>query len=423
MNTRKILSELDLAPSKEEMLTLKKSTEDFLVLLGNELKRSKVNAEVFLGGSFAKGTLIKKKVYDVDIFVRFDWEYDAPSVLLEKILNVICKKNNLVLNKIHGSRDYFNIAEGKNMIFEVVPEAKIKRPKEARNVTDLSYFHVNYIKKNMNSKIANEIRIAKAFCHAQRVYGAESYIHGFSGYGLECLIIYYKSFEKMLRELAKAKDRIIIDPARHYKKKEEVLFEMNESKLRGPIILVDPTWKERNVLSALSNETFDKFQKAAKAFLKNPSTKFFIKNEFDYAIIESLAKKNKAEFLKLMIKTDRQAGDIAGTKLKKFADFIVTEIEKYFNVSKWAFEYGDKNSARLYIVLKSRGEIVKIGPPLKMKKHVAAFKKENKKTFEKNGMIHSRIQINFSAEEFIRRFKNKDGKKIKEMGISALNLI
>ena len=34
------------------------------------------------------------------------------------------------------------------------------------------------------------------------------------------------------------------------------MYEINESKLQSPIILVDPTWKERNVLAGLNDESF-----------------------------------------------------------------------------------------------------------------------------------------------------------------------
>ena len=50
---------------------------------------------------------------------------------------------------------------------------------------------------------------------------------------------------------------------------------MNSSKLTSPIILVDPTYKQRNALAALSEETFEKFKQASKKFLKNPSIKYF----------------------------------------------------------------------------------------------------------------------------------------------------
>ena len=36
---------------------------------------------------------------------------------------------------------------------------------------------------------------------------------------------------------------------------------LNASKLNSPIILIDPTYKQRNTLAALSNETFENFKK------------------------------------------------------------------------------------------------------------------------------------------------------------------
>jgi tRNA nucleotidyltransferase (CCA-adding enzyme) len=81
---------------------------------------------------------------------------------------------------------------------------KISKPKEAENITDLSYSHVNYIKKRIkNKKILDEIRIAKAFCYATNTYGAESYIGGFSGYAIELLVYHYGSFLKFIKAISK----------------------------------------------------------------------------------------------------------------------------------------------------------------------------------------------------------------------------
>ena len=51
------------------------------------IKKEKIACEVFIGGSFARGTLIKQRGYDVDIFVRFDWQYEKLSEDLERIIN------------------------------------------------------------------------------------------------------------------------------------------------------------------------------------------------------------------------------------------------------------------------------------------------------------------------------------------------
>ena len=206
-------------------------------------------------------------------------------------------------------------------------------------------------------------------------------------------------------------------------KKNDILFELNESKLHSPVILVDPTWKERNVLAALSQETFKKFQDSAKGFLKSPGKKWFVEDKIDSGALEKEAKKKSSEFLALELKTDKQEGDIAGTKLKKFAVFFEKELNKYFTIIKMEFEYDEKKSAKVYYILKSRKEIIRIGPPIAMKKNVAEFKKRNKNTFVKNNMLHAKIKINFSAKDFLKKWKKDNQKKTKEMDIISIDIL
>jgi tRNA nucleotidyltransferase (CCA-adding enzyme) len=427
MNIKSVLKEvaLGLEIDKKERDFIKNESVKIVSLLKDELKKAKVEAEVFAGGSFAKGTLVKGEFYDVDIFVRFDWRYEDLSSLLSAALTKIAKKNKLKIEKLHGSRDYFRIIKG-NVIFEIVPVTRIKKPKEARNVTDLSYFHVSYVKKKLKGNLAKEVILAKQFCKAQKVYGAESYVNGFSGYALECLIINYKSFEKMLKELVKVKqgERIVIDSAKFYKKKNDVLFEMNESKLGSPVILVDPTWKERNALAALNREAFEKFQEAARAFIKHPSKEFFTIKKFDLKSFQEKAKNDKAEFLKIEISTDRQPGDIAGTKLKKFASYIEKELATRFEIEDRDFDYAGENKATIYLAAKSRGEVIRIGPPVKLEKHAEEYKKQNKNNsvFEKNGVLHARIKVKGTAKSFLGDFAKKFDKTIKSMGIVEMKV-
>ncbi|MEM4259228.1 MAG: nucleotidyltransferase domain-containing protein [Candidatus Pacearchaeota archaeon] len=428
MTIKEVLEEVAerLVIDKKEIERIKKDVENLVSLLKAELSKTKTDADVFVGGSFAKKTLIRGEFYDVDIFVRFDWRYENISSILRKILNNIARKNKLKLEILHGSRDYFRIIK-KNVIFEIIPVTKIKKPKEARNVTDLSYFHVNYVKKKLKKgNLAREVILAKQFCKSQKVYGAESYVNGFSGYALECLIINYNSFEKMLKELVKVKpsERVVIDPEGSYKKKSDVFFEMNESKLNSPIILVDPTWKERNALAALSRETFERFQEAARKFIAKPSKSFFVMEKLDVESMKKKAKSNKAEFVKIELTTNKQPGDIAGTKLKKFASYLEREIVKYFEIIEKEFEYNGENKANLYLIGKSKGEVVRIGPPADLEAHAQAFKKQNRKNkiYEKDGILHAKIKIKGTLKQFIKSFARKFSKTIKSMDVVGIRL-
>jgi tRNA nucleotidyltransferase (CCA-adding enzyme) len=270
-----------------------------------------------------------------------------------------------------------------------------------------------------------ELTIAKKFFKANRLYGAESYIHGFSGYGLECLIIYYKSFEKMLKELVKIKkdERLVVDIKKFYKKKNDVFFELNESKLNSPIILIDPTWKERNVLASLNKETFERFKEVAREFLKKPSENFFYDRGFDEERIKKKAK-NK-EYLHLVLATNRQEGDIAGTKMKKFSELLEKIFGEYFVIIEKDFLYpGEGNSADFYLALASKKEILRAGPPLDKKENVKRFKEVNKKTLIRGNAIYSKIMVDFTAKEFLQKWKqSKEGQlKMVDMGISGIKV-
>jgi len=409
MDIKKILKEqIELIkPEKEISEKINKITKDFCEDLRKKLKRKKIKAEVFVGGSLAKNTLIRKDKYDVDIFVRFDKKYQDKEIsrLLEKVLEKA--------RRIHGSRDYFQKSEGK-IIFEIIPVVKIPKPEQARNITDLSYFHVSYItnKIRKNKKLADEIRLAKTFCYSQNCYGAESYIKGFSGYALELLVCYYGSFLKFVKAV-RDKQQVVIDPAKFYKNKQETMLELNESKLQSPIIFVDPTFKERNALAALSLETFNKFKQICNSFLKNPSEKFFEKQN-----IENELKKKYKDLIITEVKTSKQKGDIAGSKLKKFYDFFIRKAEKNFDIKVNGFEYiENKNMGKIYVSLKQKNEIIISGPPVTAVEHLVKFKKKHRKCFIKKGKVYAKEKT-LSFSRFLENLKKE--KAIKEMGITKI---
>ncbi len=396
--------------NEKGLALINQETRDFLKELSKNLAKSRLEAEAFVGGSLAKGTLIKKDKYDIDIFVRFAKKYEDKKIsyMLSSLL-----KN---AQRIHGSRDYFQV-EKNGLIFEIVPTVKINRPEEARNVTDLSYFHVKYIvgKIKENEKLAEEIMLAKAFCYANSCYGAESYIHGFSGYALELLISYYGSFVKFLSSV-KDKEKIVLDPEKFYDNKNEVLLHLNESKLQSPIIFVDPTFKERNVLAALSKETFEKFKLVATKFLESPGGEFFEKPD-----IEKEMKKKYKSLLIIETSTGRQKGDIAGSKLRRFNEYLKNKLKRENDIKIIEFEYDEKsNTGKNYFVLKPKKEIITEGPPITLAKNLADFKKKHKSCFVKKGKAYAKKKAK-SIEEVVNELK--EDKAVKEMGIIKIKLL
>ncbi len=406
-----ILRQISLIkPTEEEYKKIEEETEKIIKELEDKLKQKKIKADVFIGGSLAKNTLIKKQKYDIDIFVRFDRKYEDEKLsnLLEKVL-----KN---ANKIHGSRDYFQFRKGK-IIFEIIPTFKIAKPEQAKNVTDLSYFHVNYIKDKIkkNRRLADEIRLAKSFCFSQGCYGAESFISGFSGYALELLICHYGSFLNFIKAV-KEKEKIVLDPRKFYKNKKEIMLELNEAKLQSPIVFVDPTFKERNALAALSSETFKKFKETCKNFLIKPGEKFFEKKDLE----KELKKKHK-DIKLIEVKTNRQKGDIAGSKLKKFYEFFIKRAEKHFKIKVKEFLYDEeRNVGKIYLVLKEKKKIIIAGPSVTLVEHLINFKKKHKNCFIKNRKAYA-FEKPISFSKFLENLKKE--KAVKEMGITKVGLV
>ena len=447
MSMKSVLAEelTKISLSSEELLRMNKIARDFIF----SLKAKGVKA--YVGGSLAKGTMIRRDLLseggresgvggrkgrkqDVDIFVVFDYSEDISG--FEKIFKGMDHPTGVplvvglsgstsdgaklpgVLKRVHGSRDYFQIVCD-DFILEVIPVVKNRDPETAENVTDVSLSHVKYVCDAVkeNPKIADEIKLAKAFCQAQKCYGAESYVRGFSGYSLEILVIHFGSFLKFLKNVGRKR---VIDPLKYFKNKAEVLRELNASKLQGPLVLIDPTYKYRNVSAGLGLETFDKFLKIKNEFLRKPSLEYFERRPVDVKALRALVGSkqsavNSRRFVKVALKTDRQEGDIAGTKMKKLLNFFVRELErKQQRVLRKEFDYDGGQSAEGYLVVVEKPDIEVRGPSIGLEDAVKAFKKaKGSRAFVKGKFWWYKEKV--SVESVFELVKKVEG----EMGASG----
>lgn len=391
-------------------------------LFTSKLEKSlkSVGGKIFLGGSFAKGTAVKKKIYDVDVFALFPRNSKDISSLLEKAL----KKMKVKVEKLPGSRDYFGVTVKKGKLsfrIEIVPVVAIKNSEEALNVTDVSPLHVKYIKSQTrkNKKLADDIRLMKSFCYGQDCYGAESHIRGFSGYCLEVLTAYYGSFAKFLRAAVnwEGKSRIVLDPKKYYKNKNVILEELNEAKLLSPLVLIDPVQRERNVAAALNQEKLKVFIRACKNFLKSPSIKYFERKEINEDALINEVKKKKHSLFRVDSVSERVKEDISGAKLLKLHNLLKVELakESYKFKDLWAFE---ENHARSYFIITKDPKVVILhGPPVKLEAHAKAFKKKWGKYYIKNKKLFVKRKIK-PVKEVLKLKKNK----LNEMGINSFKI-
>ena len=386
-------------------------------LINDKIKRLGVNAAAVLGGSIAKKTFLKGD-YDCDVFVKFDYgEFKSKDDVLSDVLERVLKGFEPL--RVHGSRDYFQFFKD-GIKFEVVPVLNIKNPKDALNVMDVSPLHVLWFKKHSDEMICDSVRLAKLFCKAQEIYGAESFVKGFSGHVLDILIVYYGSFLRLLKAASsdwkrkfEKHEKIIVDVENFYKGK--ALFNINKSKIQGPLVVVDPVQKERNAAASLSEKNLRVFIRAASKFLKNPSKSFFKVKVFDENKLINSALKNKRPLVIVKAMPLKKSVDVAGCKLLKAYDFIVNNMLKNdFQVIKKGFYWSKKleEPAVFYFFIKDavlEEDFVIKGPPVKMKSAVKNFVRKHKKTFVKGGFVFAIEKRKFRrAVDLLKHLLNSD---------------
>ncbi|MBU0535617.1 MAG: nucleotidyltransferase domain-containing protein, partial [Nanoarchaeota archaeon] len=238
------------SPDKARII---KETGKVLKKINSGLSKSRIRAKAVAGGSVAKGTFLKGD-HDCDIFVKFslkEYRNQDISLLLEKVLRKAFKS----LDKVHGSRDYYHMKN--EFKYEIVPVLDIRKSSQAVNVTDCSPLHVKWV--NKFPKMKKEIMLTKAFCKSAGVYGAESYIQGFSGHVVDIITVYYGGFLNLLKESKRWKKKEIIDYYKYHKGR--AMFNLNRSKTQSPLIVIDPVQPDRNAAAALGEEKFELFRK------------------------------------------------------------------------------------------------------------------------------------------------------------------
>lgn len=356
--------------------------DEFVAKLNKKLKKKKIKATAMIGGSFAKNTYLKNK-HDIDIFVKFNLKYKNKDI--SRMLGKALK--GFRASVVHGSRDYYQIKSNR-LTFEIVPVLAIKKPEEAQNVTDFSPLHVKWVAENI-ANLNDDIRLAKKFCMAQKVYGAESYINGFSGHVIDILIIYYKGFIPLLKAAVRWQQRKVIDFYNMHKGK--ALETLNKSKIECPLIIIDPVQPDRNAATALGLENFKKFRETAKQFLKNPSRGYFEERAID---VKQL-KKKKAVIIQAEPKNGKY--DVAGAKLLKAFEFFKKHLQE-FRIIEAVWEWDRKKKAVFaFIVAEERLDREKIqeGPPLKEKECVKRFRQKHPKTFIEKGRVYAKVKRSF----------------------------
>ena len=247
--------------------------------------------EISLGGSFAKGTFLKDS--DVDIF----WVVPHKKISLKNYFEKFSRriKDNFQYKKIFSEQPYFRIRYH-DIEIDLVLCYPFLKTSFSSSVADRSLSHVSFMCKELSQEQKEDIRILKLLLIQNELYGSKIY-GSFTGYSLECLIFFHKSFDNLIKYFQN------LDLNFFNFKKKDFFF------------LKDPVDSKRNVLSVLTKKFFLESVYLFKNFYFDEIF-FFHEKKFPFS------KKIFARLFGISFFPKNDLGTIIPSKIESFIDEI-----------------------------------------------------------------------------------------------------
>lgn len=373
-------------------------------------------------GSVAKGTWIPPA--EIDLFLIFPKHLSREELETRglKAGKKICKLLKGKYEKKYTEHPYLRCFipwKGKTYEMDIVP-CYNTTPDKIKSAVDRTPWHVRYVLEHLKEEQKNDVRLLKKFCKAQGIYGADLLHQGFSGYLCELLIIKFRSFEKLVQEASKWYPQIVL----YLEKKPEkrVLDQFTDN----PMVFIDPVDPKRNVAAALSYESFFKFVKACKEFLKKPSEKFFFPKERKFSIqrLREILRKRDSKFYVLLFPRIKIHEDVLASQLRRLSKLLRKQLTNYgFSIHRIEHFILDKTFG---IVIEAEvwklPKIMKrVGPEI-ISKHAKEFLKhyaDKQAWIEDSCWIVEDERELQSVEEFIKKLFKGSFKKLEERGIPS----
>ncbi len=314
-------------PHTSEENKLKKLAEKTLEITREQSK--KYQAKAILAGSITRDTWLSGK-REFDVFILFS--PSLPENKLEEYGLLIGKE---VIKQLKGifSVEYAQHPYASGLVegvdIDIVPCYEVESAEKIKSAVDRTPFHVKYIEKNMSLTLSDDVRLLKQFLTANEIYGADAKTEGLSGYVCELLTIRHGGFIEVLKAVSNWKPGAIMDLENYYKPEEHAGLR-NKFK-NNPLILIDPTDKNRNAGSPASVEKFLKFRKLAKEFLDKPSEKYFSLAKLKPITTKELARKQterKTELILIKFTPPKVVPDILWPQMRRFAERLQDILEE-----------------------------------------------------------------------------------------------
>jgi len=251
-------------------------------------------------GSVEKGTWLADR-REIDMFLLFKPDVERADLekkgldAAKKIMSALKGKYTIAYAEHPYLKGELKV-KGKAYSIDIVPAYDVPDPSKIKSAVDRTPHHVKFVKAHLPEKLADEVRLLKAFMKASGCYGADTRSRGFSGYLCELLVIKYGSFLDVLKAASVSWNAgyvISFDG--------KIDIHHAQERFRAPLIAIDPVDPNRNVAAAVSAESFFTFRQASAQFLRLPTARHFFPPEMKPYSLAEISKEVAARRTRLYL--------------------------------------------------------------------------------------------------------------------------
>lgn len=298
-----------IRPTPEEKRAALQAADALRDALASLASNRGIPATPLLMGSVAKDTFLREP--EIDVFVAF-----PETTSREDLERWGLELGNVVEgpDRRYAEHPY---THGFFMGYEadVVPCYSLKEPSDRMTAVDRTPFHLEYIRAHLREEQKDQVRLLKQFAKGLGIYGAEAIVQGLSGYLCELLVLLYGTFSATLQAIRDW------EPPVNLQLEKEPAREFQE-----PLVFVDPVDGQRNVASAVSEESLATLILAAGGYVRDPHEVFFFPPsppKAERKILLREIQQKGTTILALSASAPDQPEDVLYPQLRKAAQSVV----------------------------------------------------------------------------------------------------
>jgi tRNA nucleotidyltransferase (CCA-adding enzyme) len=352
-----------VTPDAAERERLQTAVDDLTRRVRDAVADLPVEASVVQVGSTARGTWLADD-RDIDLFVQFPADLGRADL----------ERYGLDVGRValpDGHEEYaehpYVTGEIRGFDVDLVPCYDVADATAIQSAVDRTPFHDAYLQERLDSTLARDVRLFKAFLTGIGAYGSDLRTRGFSGYLSELLVLEYGGFEPLLRAAADWQPPVRIDPESH-----------GTATFDDPLVVIDPTDPARNVAAVCSAENVARLQHYARALLADPDESLFTPSEpapLDAAAVRAHLDRRGTTPVAVVFETPNLVDDQLYPQLRKSLDGITSELDRRGFAPLRSATFADGRAVLLVELAVAELAAVERhdGPPVDVRDHATGF--------------------------------------------------